>query len=738
MVLIHKPLGIFLLQSFNWGLTPIYPFQTFLLLLYQFIYRLYSNPQGARFVPNIAPIQGQGYVYHPPSGVHPGLHHTQNVPSSTLNPSVAAYTQPQPTIVSSPVYHPAAPPAPANIQPQYITPVESLHPMQTSGIAIKIEKASEEASGSLYPRTSHTAIPKDLNLHQDHVFPSAQQSAIVVQGTHLIRSSTAQDVDLSRQQNTKILVEQQPTQNQTIIPVSLPEEEILFASHLQKEQEDKEERQRREKESQRQKIIEDHQKQKNSNRIFSNSTKNLTDVAKYETNKLSSRRTSLSNPTSDGTMSTSPAEHGFRKISAPLGQSVPPKIRSPLPQAEVKVYKCIMCGFLAESASLLGRHAFEMHEKRSKKWRIGQKCPVRHECEECDYETPDIHRLHRHMQRVHDTDQVFHFQCKECDFVATSADLLGRHALEVHEAGSVFRCSLCDFTSNRKSDRDRHFTGAHQLDYDTYAMSSGGLPPSKQMYECLVSDCNERIRGDKLKDHYKKYVKFALLEEDGEGQQTKIQHLQRKEADHTQYFIQENFDTHSIPGYKRHTKAPFTASSSDPDSSFDNQSPRKRKKRRHARPAKRVRRNGEEMDQTDTEDEEEELKKELTELGIKQIPSNETISEQPESSIDEVEVDQDEQATNEPIKNDAVEKTIEKLLSKENEEQSTKTEVFPKKCNLCCDELNDKSAMINHIRNKHIVRSIKKPESSTPKFEIIRQKPSKCLNVIREETSNSH
>ena len=148
-------------------------------------------------------------------------------------------------------------------------------------------------------------------------------------------------------------------------------------------------------------------------------------------------------------MSTSPAEHGFRKISAPLGQSVPPKIRSPLPQADVKLYKCIMCGFLAESASLLGRHAFEMHEKRSKKWRIGQKCPVRHECEECDYETPDIHRLHRHMQRVHDTDQVFHFQCKECDFVATSADLLGRHALEVHEAGSVFRCSLCDFTSNR-------------------------------------------------------------------------------------------------------------------------------------------------------------------------------------------------------------------------------------------------------------------------------------------------
>ena len=110
---------------------------------------MYSNPQGARFVPNIAPIQGQGYVYHPPSGVHPGLHHTQNVQSSTLNASVAAYTQPQSTIVSSPVYHPAAPPAQVTIQPQYITPVESLHPMQTPSIGIKIEKASEEASGRM-------------------------------------------------------------------------------------------------------------------------------------------------------------------------------------------------------------------------------------------------------------------------------------------------------------------------------------------------------------------------------------------------------------------------------------------------------------------------------------------------------------------------------------------------------------------------------------------------------------
>ena len=61
-------------------------------------------------------------------------------------------------------------------------------------------------------------------------------------------------------------------------------------------------------------------------------------------------------------------------------------------------------------------------------------------------------------------------------------------------------------------DRDRHYTGAHQLDYDTYITSTGGLPPSKQMYFCLVPTCKEQIRGDKLRDHYKKYVKFGLLD----------------------------------------------------------------------------------------------------------------------------------------------------------------------------------------------------------------------------------
>ena len=77
-------------------------------------------------------------------------------------------------------------------------------------------------------------------------------------------------------------------------------------------------------------------------------------------------------------------------------------------------------------------------------------------------------------------------------------------------------------------DRDRHYTGAHQLDYDTYMTSTGGLPPSKQMYFCLVPTCKEQIRGDKLRDHYKKYVKFGLLDGSMRKQDRKLQLLSAK------------------------------------------------------------------------------------------------------------------------------------------------------------------------------------------------------------------
>ena len=706
---------------------------------------MYGHPQGGRFMPNITSIPGQNYVYHSPSGVHPVIQHTQIAPSSTLNQTGSPFTQPQTTSsIASPSlgYHITSPTAVSTpIQPHYITPVETIHPIQTPSISIKIEKSAEDAASVSFQRTQNTnIIQKDFNHAQPHqvLTTTQQEPTIVVQdATHLVRNISEQDASMARQQATKIILQQQQAQQQHAI--TLPE--VSLPSQVQKEQHDREERERREKEIQRQKIIEDHQKQKNSNRIFSNSTKNLNDVIKFNAVQSSNKNSmSSSGPNSTLQMSGSPSEHGFRKIAATTsGPSNPPKAKSPAPHIDVKLYKCIMCGYLAESAALLGRHAFEMHEKRSRKWRIGQKFPVRHECDECDYETPDIHRLHRHMQRVHDTDQVFHFQCKACDFIATSADLLGRHALEVHEAGSVFRCSLCDFTSNRKSDRDKHFTGAHQLDYDTHMTSSGGTLPSRQIYICLVESCKEQIHGDKLQEHYKKLVRFDLLDEDNDIRDKKLFDLDRKEAEHTQYFVDENLDAHSIPGYNKHKKLPHASSSSDAETSFDNNDRRKHRKRR-GRPITRNKRIADNCDETESDEEEKELKNELKELGVQQTVETEKESDASNFAYNDknltektlTDINEEEKET--PVISDVIAKTIEKVLDR-SENSNQKEEVFPKKCNLCCEVLKDKLIMIDHIRKMHMLKTGKKLDASKPKFEVIRQKPSKCLKIIREETS---
>ena len=284
---------------------------------------MYGHPQGGRFVPNIAPIPGQSYVYHPSSGVHPGLHHAQILPSSTLNHTVAAYTQPQTTgsIASSSGYHPSPTTVPTPIQPQYIAPVETLHPMQTPSISIKIEKSAEDTSSSLYQRSQPTIIQKNLTQTQQHVLSQNHQPTIIVHEAQLVRQRADEDAELTRQQAPKIILQQQQAQQQHIIAVP----DVSLTTHAQNEQLEKEAKEEREREIQRMKVIKDHKEQKNSNRIFSNSTKNLTDVTKLDQiqslNRVSRSSTSDSTPN----ISISPAEHGFRKITAPSGPSISPK-----------------------------------------------------------------------------------------------------------------------------------------------------------------------------------------------------------------------------------------------------------------------------------------------------------------------------------------------------------------------------------------------------------------------------
>ena len=191
-----------------------------------------------------------------------------------------------------------------------------------------------------------------------------------------------------------------------------------------------------------------------------------------------------------------------------------------------------------------------------------------------------------------------------------------------------------------------------------------------------------------------------------------------------------------MPGYKKHRKVTYIATSSDAVSSFDKREPRKRKKRR-GRPPKRPR-SREDWDKTDTEDEEEEreLKKELKELGVKGIYQEENDSDISSSAVEEkIEGEKIERVRENPIECEVVVKTTNEFSDEDEVTEAHAKEVFPKKCNLCCEEKNDKLSMIEHIRNKHILKSSDKSESTKPKFEIIRQKPSKCLDIIREEAA---
>lgn len=182
---------------------------------------------------------------------------------------------------------------------------------------------------------------------------------------------------------------------------------------------------------------------------------------------------------------------------------------------------------------------------------------------------------------------------------------------------------------------------------------------------------------------------------------------------------------------------PNKAISPDGDPCTDKRESKSRKKRR-GRPVKRQRRSQEDWGTTDSDEEEErELKMELKELGVKGVYEKESDSDNSSSAVEEkVEEEKIERVKERPIECEVIVNTAEEISDEDESDEAGQTEeVFPKKCNLCCENFNDKKSMIEHIRNKHIVKSSKTPEGIKPKFEIIRQKPSKCLDVILEETA---
>ena len=141
-----------------------------------------------------------------------------------------------------------------------------------------------------------------------------QHPTLATQEAELVRH-TAEHQGVT---STKLLIQQQQVQQQQVVTI---QEAVALAAQTQRDQQqEREEKEHHERELQRQKVIEDHQKQKNSNRIFSNSTKNITNVTNLNTNAVSvlPKSAIIANDHASSAavvISSSPAEHGFRKVT---------------------------------------------------------------------------------------------------------------------------------------------------------------------------------------------------------------------------------------------------------------------------------------------------------------------------------------------------------------------------------------------------------------------------------------
>ena len=129
------------------------------------------------------------------------------------------------------------------------------------------------------------------------------------------------------------------------------------------------------------------------------------------------------------------------------------------------------------------------------------------------------------------------------------------------------------------------------------------------------------------------------------------------------------------------------------------------------------------------------MKKELQELGVKE-DKEESDTDNSNSNIesDATRTNQEQCVKLKPLECEVIVRSVERESGDEGKEEVGEREIFPKKCGICGEEFSDKLAIVEHIRNNHITKTYTKSESTKPKFEIIRQKTSKCLDIIREET----
>ena len=91
-------------------------------------------------------------------------------------------------------------------------------------------------------------------------------------------------------------------------------------------------------------------------------------------------------------------------------------------------------------------------------------------------------------------------------------------------------------------------------------LANAGGAPIKSKYKCIVPECSNECRGDKLKEHYLSKVDYKILSQVKRFSQdmayyeiNKIENLSIRY--HTKYFFDKKcFTIQDIPSYKNHKR----------------------------------------------------------------------------------------------------------------------------------------------------------------------------------------
>ncbi len=128
------------------------------------------------------------------------------------------------------------------------------------------------------------------------------------------------------------------------------------------------------------------------------------------------------------------------------------------------LYKCAKCDFAALSAGQVSRHQLRMHAAKDAQGG-GVKSGIR-KCPECSFSIlsgESVVALQKHMKTVHSRTEGDH-QCPRCDFETPELVLLARHVRTRHHGDDTepkFKCGLCSYRAYEACMVEKHKETVH-------------------------------------------------------------------------------------------------------------------------------------------------------------------------------------------------------------------------------------------------------------------------------------